>query len=44
MTRAAPRGGLEVYDTKTGKGYAISREGKFNGFRDLKEIKKDEKH
>ena len=29
-----------IYDKATGRGFNISREGKFNGFRDLKERSK----
>lgn len=29
-----------VYDKITGRGFNISREGKFNGFRDMKEMTK----
>jgi len=31
------RGGYEVYDLNTGRGYAVSRTGNFNGFRELNE-------
>ncbi|TKC04134.1 RHS repeat-associated core domain-containing protein, partial [Pedobacter polaris] len=35
--RNAPQGGYEIYDTTTGRGVGVSRNGVFNGFRELKQ-------
>lgn len=32
-----PNGTRSIFDLNTGRGFNISREGKFNGFRDIKE-------
>ena len=35
IINAAKRGGYEVYDEVSSQGFAISRNGEFNGFREL---------
>ena len=39
VIKAAEQGGYEVYDTVSGMGFAVSREGLFNGFRELSKSK-----
>jgi hypothetical protein len=36
----AERGGTEFFDISSGRGFAVSRNGQFNGFRELNKVKK----
>jgi hypothetical protein len=40
IIQKADNGTLDIFDEVTGRGVNISRKGLFNGFRDLKEVKK----
>ena len=37
VVEVAPRGGYEIYDPITKRGFSVSRNGLFNGFRNYQE-------